>query len=68
MLDRLRQPGYTGENRCILCTAANHRIQFDRETVESCCRSKSVLAATYRECDTRLVEARDAGDSTPPAG
>ncbi|WP_256290371.1 hypothetical protein [Halobellus inordinatus] len=33
-------------------------ISLDGETVESCCRSFEVVAATCNECGTRVFEAR----------
>ena len=48
------------------CPACDGAIQLDQETVESCCRSKDVIAATCQDCDTRLMEAEYAGDPTSP--
>jgi hypothetical protein len=50
------------------CPTCDGEIQSDQETVESCCRSKEVVAATCQECGTRLMEAEYEGDSAPPAG
>lgn len=48
--------------------ACDGGIQFDRGTVESCCRSTEVVAATCRECCTRPLEAEYDGDSASLAG
>ncbi|MDQ2053878.1 hypothetical protein [Halobellus sp. H-GB7] len=40
------------------CPACGGVISLDGETVESCCRSFEVVAATCNECGTRVFEAR----------
>jgi hypothetical protein len=40
------------------CPACGGLISLDGETVESCCRSFEVVAATCNECGTRVFEAR----------
>lgn len=39
------------------CPTCNGTVTFGEETVESCCRSRAVLAVTCEECGSRLFEA-----------
>ncbi len=39
------------------CPTCGGEVAFGEETVESCCRSKSVVAVTCEDCDARLFEA-----------
>jgi len=50
------------------CPACGGAVGFGGETVESCCRSIDVVAATCRACDARLVEAEHAAAGGVPAG
>ncbi|WP_144901129.1 hypothetical protein [Halobellus captivus] len=40
------------------CPSCAGRVALDEETVESCCRSYEVVAATCNDCEARLFEAR----------
>lgn len=40
-----------------ICPVCSGSVRFGRETVESCCRSREVVAVTCDECDSRLFEA-----------
>lgn len=39
------------------CPSCNGPVSFGEETVESCCRSRDVIAVTCEECGSRLFEA-----------
>lgn len=39
------------------CPSCNGTVSFGEETVESCCRSRDVVAVTCEECGSRLFEA-----------
>jgi hypothetical protein len=38
------------------CPACDGPVRFGQEVVESCCRSRDVVAVTCQECDSRLFE------------
>ncbi len=38
------------------CPACDGTVSLSQEVVESCCRSRDVVAATCRDCDARLFE------------
>lgn len=41
------------------CPTCHGPVELSEETVESCCRSKQVLAATCEDCGARLLEVTD---------
>lgn len=47
-------------DRCPSCTGA---VSLDEETVESCCRSIDVVAATCDDCEIRVFEAQFSPDA-----
>jgi len=51
-------------DRCPSCAGS---VSLDEETVESCCRSVDVVAATCEDCETRLFEARFSADAAREA-
>ncbi|WP_049985424.1 hypothetical protein [Halobellus rufus] len=49
------------------CPSCRGTVSLDEETVESCCRSVDVVAATCEDCEARLFEAQFSPDAAREA-